>query len=63
MPVPDSDAPRAWIHVTLESRGGPYTSSIGPMPESDGWTLWRHFLAYMAHLRASDVRRLEQPPE
>lgn len=36
---------RAFIHVTLETAGNKFTSTIGPLSNDEGWNLFREYLA------------------
>ena len=46
---------RAFIHVTLETAGQKFTSSLGPLSEEEGWNVFRNYLADMRRMRAFPV--------
>lgn len=45
------DYQRVFLHVTLEVAGEKFTSSLGPLPMEQGWTLFQTYLAEMKLIR------------
>ncbi len=46
---------KSYIHVTLETAGQKFTSSLGPLTDEEGWNVWRNYLADMRRARAYPV--------
>lgn len=42
---------RAYVHVTLETLGEEFTSTLGPLSFDEGWSVFQAFLADMKRLK------------
>lgn len=47
---------RSYIHVSLETAGQTFTSTIGPISDDEGWILFRAYIGDMRLRRSKPPR-------